>query len=83
METRVVKEGEKVELLEQYGRKLNLEITGVPVKDEENTNDIVVEIANLPLWIYLEIKSLLRTDCQSNPNALAITKMFLHHPHRL
>ena len=47
METRVVKEGEKVESLEQYSRKLNLEITGVPVKDEENTNDIVVEIAKL------------------------------------
>ena len=47
LETRVVKEGEKVESLEQYGRKLNLEITGVPVKDEENTNDIVVEIAKL------------------------------------
>ena len=45
METRVVKEGEKVESSEQYGRKLNLEITGVPVKDEEN--DIVVEIAKL------------------------------------
>ena len=47
LETRVVKEGQKVESLEQYGRKLNLEITGVPVKDEENTNDIVVEIAKL------------------------------------
>ena len=44
-ETRVVKEGEKVESSEQYDRKLNLEITGVPVKDEES--DIVVEIAKL------------------------------------
>ena len=47
LETRVVREGEKVESLEQYGRKLNLVITGVPVKDEENTNNIVVEIAKL------------------------------------
>ena len=47
METRVVIEGKKVESLEQYSWKLNLEISGVPVKDEENTNDIVVEIAKL------------------------------------
>ena len=47
LETRVVKQVEKVESLEQYGRKLTLEITGVTVKDEENTNDIVVKIAKL------------------------------------
>ena len=47
LETRVVKEGKKVESLEQYDRKLNLEITGVPVKDDENTSDIVVKIAKL------------------------------------
>ena len=47
MESQVVKEGEKDESLEQYGRELNLEITGVPVKDEENTRNIVVEIAKL------------------------------------
>ena len=37
----------KVDALEQYGRRLNLEIAGVPVKDNENTNDIVVEVAKL------------------------------------
>ena len=37
----------KVDALEQYGRKLNLEIAGVPVEDGENTNDIVAEVAKL------------------------------------
>ena len=40
-------ESKKVDALEQYGRRLNLEIAGVPVKDNENTNDIVIEIAKL------------------------------------
>ena len=41
------KEQEKVDSLEQYGRRLNLEIVGVPFKEEENTNQIVVEVAKL------------------------------------
>ena len=40
-------ESKKVDALEQYGRRLNLEIAGVPVKDNENTNNIVVEVAKL------------------------------------
>ena len=40
-------ESKKVDALEQYGRRSNLEIAGIPVKDGENTNDIVVEVAKL------------------------------------
>ena len=42
-----VKEIEKVDALEQYGRRQNLEIVGVPVKDNKNTNVIVLEVARL------------------------------------
>ena len=42
-----VKEIEKVDALEQYGRRQNLEIVGVSVKDNENTNAIVLEVARL------------------------------------
>ena len=41
------KEAEKIDSLEQYGRRQNLEITGIPVKKNENTNKIVMEVANL------------------------------------
>ena len=34
-----------LDALKQYGRRLNLEIAGVPVKVGENTNDIAVEVA--------------------------------------
>ena len=39
-ETRGIKEEEKLDALEQYGRRLNLEIAGVPVRNNENTNDL-------------------------------------------
>ena len=39
-------ESKKVDALEQYGRRLNLEIAGVPVKENENTNDIVIKSLN-------------------------------------
>ena len=42
-----VKEIEKVDALEQYGRRQNLETVGVPVKDNENTNAIVLNVARL------------------------------------
>ena len=38
---------EKVDAIEQYGRRLNLEISGIPIKDGENTNKITEEIAKL------------------------------------
>ena len=41
-------ERKKVDV-EQYGRKLHLEIAGVPEKDGENTNDIVVESLNVKI----------------------------------
>ena len=47
LEVFVTNESKKVNALEQYDERLNLEIVGVPVKDNENTNDIVVEIAKL------------------------------------
>ena len=41
------KEAEKIDSLEQYGRRQNLEITRIPVKKNENTNKIVMEVAKL------------------------------------
>ena len=41
------KEKEKVDFLDQYGRRLNLEIIGVPFKKRKNTNQIVMEVAKL------------------------------------
>ena len=41
------KEKEKVEALEQYGRRQNLEIVGVPLKEGENTNEIAIEVAKM------------------------------------
>ena len=38
---------EKIDALEQYGRRQNLEIVGVPYKQGENTNKIVIEEAKL------------------------------------
>ena len=40
-------EVEKLDRLEQYGRRQNLEIVGIPVQDGENTNAIVIEVAKL------------------------------------
>ena len=42
-----VKADEKVDAIEQYGRRQNLEIVGVPYTEGENTNEIVTEIAKL------------------------------------
>ena len=42
-----VKETEKVDALEQCGRRQNLEIVDVLVKDNDNTNAIVLEVARL------------------------------------
>ena len=44
------REAEKIDSLEQYGsigRRQNLEITGIPVKKNENTNKIVMEVDKL------------------------------------
>ena len=36
---------EQLDRLEQYGRRENLELHGIPVKENENTNEIVKEVA--------------------------------------
>ena len=41
------KETEKVDALEQYGRRQNLEIVGVPLKEGENANEIAIEVAKM------------------------------------
>ena len=41
------KEKEKVDALEQYGRRENLEIMDIPLKEGNNRNSIVVEVAEL------------------------------------
>ena len=41
------KEATKLDDLEQYGRRQNLEIVGIPVQKDENTNAIVQEVAKL------------------------------------
>ena len=47
LEARGDKEEEKVDAIEQYGRRLNLEILGIPIKDGENVNKIMEKIAKL------------------------------------
>ena len=47
LEVRGAKEEEKLDALEQYGRKQNLEIVGIPIRHGENTNEIVKEVAQL------------------------------------
>ena len=47
LENQGFKETEKIDGLEQYGRRQNLEIAGVPQQPNENTNSIVIEVAKL------------------------------------
>ena len=47
LEARGDKEEEKVNAIEQYSRRLNLEISRIPIKDGKNTNKIMEEIAKL------------------------------------
>ena len=47
LKTQEIKESIKVDELEQYGRRQNLEILGVPEKEDENTNAIVLEVAKM------------------------------------
>ena len=47
LKTQEIKDSIKVDELEQYGRRQNLEIVGVPEKEDENTNAIVLEVANM------------------------------------
>ena len=47
LENQGFKEIEKIDGLEQYGRRQNLEIAGVPQQPNENTNSIVIEVSKL------------------------------------
>ena len=47
LEARGDKEEEKVNAIEQCGQMLNLEISGIPIKDGENINQIVEKVAKL------------------------------------
>ena len=47
MEVRGTNKSKKVDALELYGWRLNLETAVVPLKNNENTNDIEVEVAKL------------------------------------
>ena len=38
---------EELDALEQYGRRENLELHGIPIRENENTNQIVRKVANL------------------------------------
>ena len=47
LKTQEIKDSIKVDELEQYGRRQNLEIVGVPEKEDENANAIVLEVAKM------------------------------------
>ena len=47
LESRGKTEEEKKDVLEQYGRRQNLEISGIPEKEGESTNKLVIEVAKL------------------------------------
>ena len=47
LKTQEIKDSIKVDEFEQYGRRQNLEIVGVPEKEDENTNAIVLEVAKM------------------------------------
>ena len=47
LEVRGAKKEEKLDALEQYGRRQNLEIVGIPIRHGEKTNKIVKVVAQL------------------------------------
>ena len=47
MKNQCAKDEEKLDNLEQYGRRQNLEIIGIPQCDGEDTNSIVIEVAKM------------------------------------
>ena len=47
MKNQCAKDEEKLDNLEQYGRRQNLEIIGIPQRDDEDTNSIVIEVAKM------------------------------------
>ena len=62
--------------LEQYGRRQNLEIVGIPVTSNENTNAIVQEIVEL-LQVTISSKDIstshrLHSKSKSNPPPIIV-----------
>ena len=47
LKNQCAKDEEKLDNLEQYGRRQNLEIIGIPQRDDEDTNSIVIEVAKM------------------------------------
>ena len=47
LEDSELKQDEKVDAIEQYGRCQNFKIVGIPLKVGENTNKIVAEVAKI------------------------------------
>ena len=47
LENQCAKDEKKLHKLEQYGRRQNLEIIGIPQRDGEDTNSIVIEVAKM------------------------------------
>ena len=47
MKKQSIKDMDKLDEVEQYGRRQNLEIVGVPVQENEDTNALVIEVAKL------------------------------------
>ena len=47
MKKQSIKDMDKLDEVEQYGRRQNLEIVGVPIQENEDTNALVIEVAKL------------------------------------
>ena len=76
MSAQGAKEASKLNALTQYGRCQNLEIVGVPVTSNEDTNAIVQEIAEL-LLVTISSKDIstshrLHTKSKSNPPPIIV-----------
>ena len=76
MRAQGAKEAFKLDALEQYGRRQNFEIVGIPVTSNEDTNAIVREIAKL--WrVTIVSKDIstshrLQTKSKSNPPPIIV-----------
>ena len=76
MNAQGVKEASKLHALEQYGRRQNLDIVGIPVTSNEDTNAIVLEIAEL-LQVTISSQDIstsnrLQTKSKSNPPPIIV-----------
>ena len=70
------KEASRLDALEQYGQRQNLEIVSIPVTSNEDTNAIVQEIAEI-LQVTISSKDIstchrLHTKSKSNPSLIIV-----------